>query len=386
MLSNLFKERYGKLLIGFCFVVLFMYISAGWQSQKAWHQQERYLASEEFIKDFNENREYYVKSYNGETPVYFDSAAEYRDAALTINKEYSDEIYYNHPYMTTMNQFVIVFLFLIGFLSFFVDGRTHFNRFLFALPFSRKQVFRKKLLFIGLPLTACLLLGLLGHILIEYAMIPARYLAVPLQDVLLSALSTLATNLLVFATGLLLGVLLGNLFTGVLSVFFTISLGSMGYSFFQCTREFFSFVFLGHGDFLLPFQTWIDWPQGYVYPWWLLLLYLGLSGWLILAAEKVFSKISLENDGDYLTIPKLRAPVYWLLSLGTWFYLSMISYYPLEIFYRDLYEGYDVSLWNIALRLGLLLVACLFISLLLVYPKALMNWWYKRKNKQVSNI
>lgn len=249
MLSNIFKERYGKLLIGFCFVLLLMYLGDGWQSQKAWHQQERYLTSEEFIKDFNENREYYVKNYKGETPVYFDSATEYRDAVLTISNESPDEIYYNRPYMTTMNQFVIVFLFIWGFLSFFVDGRNNFNRFLFALPFSRKHVFHKKLLFIGLPLTACLVLGLLGHILIEYTMIPARYLAVPLQDVLLSALSTLATNLLVFAAGLLLGVLLGNLFTGVLSVFFTISLGSMGYSFFQCTREFLVLCFLVMGIF-----------------------------------------------------------------------------------------------------------------------------------------
>lgn len=118
MLSNIFKERYGKLLIGFCFVLLLMYLGDGWKSQKAWHQQERYLTSEEFIKDFNENREYYVKSYKGETPVYFDSATEYRDAVLTISNESPDEIYYNRPYMTTMNQFVIVFLFIWGFLSF----------------------------------------------------------------------------------------------------------------------------------------------------------------------------------------------------------------------------------------------------------------------------
>ena len=50
MLSNIFKERYGKLLIGFCFVLLLMYLGDGWQSQKAWHQQEHYLTSEEFIK------------------------------------------------------------------------------------------------------------------------------------------------------------------------------------------------------------------------------------------------------------------------------------------------------------------------------------------------
>ncbi len=73
-------------------------------------------------------------------------------------------------------------------------------------------------------------------------------------------------------------------------------------------------------------NLWNDWPNGLPVNWWAVFATLLLSLLLIAAAQEVFARISLENDGDYLTVPAFRLPVFF--SDGHW-YLVLLDQYEL---------------------------------------------------------
>lgn len=381
MLMQIFKRRYGKALIGVCLLIAALYLGTGWQSQKDWHNQYTYLYSDEFVDEYTNHPNYYVKSYDGEKEILYDSIDDYRQDMLTIKKSTDEsEMNYNN-FSYAQSEILLVFLFIAGFLVFFVDYRTNFTRFLLSLPAYKKEIFLKKILFILLPIIGTLAIGLIGNCLIRVGMIGQPYFAVSLSDMLLSGLSTLFTNLLVFVVGMFFGIALGNLISGPLSILFILFLSTMGSYFYSSCYQLYHLIFTGDQDAYPSFTLWIDWPEGISYKWWAYLLYAFLIILLLVLAEKIFLRLSLDNEGDYVTVPALRSTAYWLMALGTWFYLTMSNYIPHRFFYINLYEDYHDTYQGIIIGLVMMLLFCLVISLLMVYPKALMNWWHKRRNK-----
>ncbi|WP_312541902.1 ABC transporter permease [Enterococcus sp.] len=383
MLTQIFKERYGKTLIGACLILIAIYLGAGWQSQKDWHTQYNYLYSDEFIYDYTNHPSYYVKSYDGEKEIRYESIDAYRQDVLTIGKNHDgNDTYFYNDFSYAQPQLILLTLFILGFLAFFVDYRTNFTRFLLTLPVQKKTLFRKKIGFVSLAISVALLIGIVGNCLIRSLMIDQSYFMIPIANLLLSGLSTFFTNILVFMVGLFLGISLGNLVTGPLSVLFVLFLSTIGSNFYSSFRLLYSLAFLnGKEDVYAPFSLWIAWPEGRYYDWWVYLLYAGLFLLLFVVMEKVFLALSLDNEGEYVTVPFLRAPAYWIMALGTWFYLFMANYYPHDFFYIKLYDDFSETYQGIIFRSLLLLFVCLIISLLMVYPKALMGWWHKRRNK-----
>ncbi|WP_086275281.1 hypothetical protein [Candidatus Enterococcus testudinis] len=380
---SIFKARYGKALIGVCFILMAIYLGAGWQSQKDWHTQYNYLHSDEFVYDYTNHPSYYVKSYDGEKEIPYESMDDYRQDVLTIGKTRDDtETYYYNDFNFSLSIFVLPLLFVFGFLTFFVDYRTNFTRFLLSLPFQRKEIFRKKIVFVLVPIIGALTVGIVGNFLLRIMMIDSHYFLIPLSKLLLSGISTLVTNLLVFATGLLCGILLGNLVAAPLSIIFILFLAAQGNYFYSSCRMLFSLlVSNGATDYYTPFNLWVAWPEGVSYPIWIYLLYGFFILLMLILSEKIFLRLSLDNEGDYVTVPAFRAPTYWLMSIGTWLYLLMISYFPHDLYNVHLYDDSNESYQGLIIRAILLLFVCIIISLLMVYPKELMNWWHKRRNK-----
>jgi hypothetical protein len=384
MLKQIYRQRYGKLLLGFCLVLVLIYAGLGWNTQRSWHNQKTYFDSETFKKDFQEHPDYYIKDYQGEKPIYY-SIDEYTDENLLIfNKpvpESDGDYRYPSNFADTGASFILPLLLVFGFLSFFIDQKTNFNRFLFSLPFKKRQIFRQKAVFLLAPVSFALIIGILSNICIRYLMIPSEYFQIPLSDLFASGVGTFVGNLAVTAIGCFLGVLLGNLFFGLLSIVLIFFLLSGFYSFYYNLQEYLSFLFYGKGGHLVLNNLWNDWPNGLPVNWWAILATLLLSFVLIAAAQEVFARISLENDGDYLTVPAFRLPVFLAMAIGTWFYLINMNWMLVQFYYDDFSQRRTI------LSICIYLVVCLVVSFLLVYPKAIKKWWHARHflNDRSSN-
>ncbi len=122
MLKQIYCQRYGKLLLGFCLILVLIYAGMGWDTQRSWHNQKNYFDSEEFKKDFQEHPDYYIKDYNGEKPVYYSSIDEYKDENLLIYNRPVPESNGQDTYIANFNTsgayFILPLLFVFGFLSF----------------------------------------------------------------------------------------------------------------------------------------------------------------------------------------------------------------------------------------------------------------------------
>jgi hypothetical protein len=371
MLNNIYKQRYGKLLLGLCLFLLLIYIGFGWLSQQSWHSQKDYYNSEHFEKDFKNHPKYYVEYSIGEKTVSDSLIKEYVDQQLTITNKPDRNIYGN--YTTSGAYLILPLLFIFGFLSFFVDQKTNFTRFLFSLPYSRRQLFRQKIISLLVPVGLSLAIGILGNILIRYLMIPADYFQIPLTDLFASGIATFVGNLTVTTIGFLLGVLLGNLFFGPISIVVLFFLMGGFYSFFYNLQEFFSYLFFGTGTYRISQIIWNTWPEGEPSAWWATLSLFVIAGVFVLAAQEVFARISLENDGDYLTVPALRLPAFLVMCLGTWFYLLNMNGI-LRYFYFS-----DYNHASLVTQIIVYFVICVTISFLLIYPKVIKNWWHTRR-------
>lgn len=377
MLKQIYCQRYGKLLLGFCLILVLIYAGMGWDTQRSWHNQKNYFDSEEFKKDFQEHPDYYIKDYNGEKPVYYSSIDEYKDENLLIYNSPVPESNGQDTYIANFNTsgayFILPLLFVFGFLSFFIDQKTNFNRFLFSLPFKKRQIFRQKAVFLFAPVSFALIIGILSNICIRYLMIPSEYFQIPLSDLFASGVGTFVGNLAVTAIGSFLGVLLGNLFFGPLTIVLIFFLMSGFYSFYYNLQEFLSFFFYGKGGHLVLNNLWNDWPNGLPVNWWAVFATLLLSLLLIAAAQEVFARISLENDGDYLTVPAFRLPVFLVMAISTWFYLINMNWLLVQLYYDDFSQTRTI------VSICIYLVVCLVVSFLLVYPKAIKKWWHARR-------
>ena len=43
MLKQIYCQRYGKLLLGFCLILVLIYAGMGWDTQRSWHNQRTIL-------------------------------------------------------------------------------------------------------------------------------------------------------------------------------------------------------------------------------------------------------------------------------------------------------------------------------------------------------
>lgn len=376
MLEKIYRQRYGKLLLGVCVVLTLIYLGIGWVAQHSWHEQKDYYESEEFLKDFRNNPDYYIKHYNEENPTYYLSAEEYKNTNLLI---YNSSVISNNRYDVISSKFNISgskytfsLLFLLGFLSFFIDQKTNFNRFLFSLPFNRRTIFQKKIIFLLTPVSLALTIGILANIFIRYLMIPHEYFQIPVFSLLASGVSHFIVSMVIIAFGVLLGVILGNILWGLISLGIIFMLMSRFYDFLYNLQEFLSFLFLGNGDRLIFSNLWSEWPDGVPVSTGAgigaLVIFLGL----ILAAQEAFNNISLENDDDYLTIPTIRKPVFFVLGISVWFYLVNLNGMLVSLYYKNPSEKRTIVF------LFIYLILCLMINFVLIYFKVIKNLWHSR--------
>ena len=395
-LKNIFHTRYKAILLLITFGLFAVYVTSGISTVDGWNNEREWLQSKEFKENFEDPTSGYIKGYDesGKEITYQD-IEEYRLEELTLfhndffttetitsdtsftpsTKYQAGQVYWNR-YDPSYISMIPLFIFLLGFGLFFIDLKTNFNTLLFSLPFTKKQIFRGKLLYWTIPLMLAIGLGSILHQLIVYLMIPAPYVNATLGQMLYAGLSHWIFTLLAFLIGSFLGVLLGNLVTGPLMIVAGLISLEPSNQFLNNLSNLFKFLKLDSintffsqrfGDFSAMAISSLG-KTGSTLP--TLIVFLLVTGVAFLLAEKIYQNISLENNGKVLTVPRYRKRFFVILAIFTTLYFTFGG---VDLaFYYDYYDKLPF------LELIFLPAICIISSFVLTYYDEIIKFWNKR--------
>ncbi|MEO1770991.1 ABC transporter permease [Candidatus Enterococcus ferrettii] len=399
MIKAIYFERYKKPLIAFCLLILgICLLNAKFQSD-SWHQiasyfQEDEIGRESFEKDkkdymywddaSQENKSY--KNYQEYTDV---NLSVYQTLFAASNPELIPEAKeYNQKetYTTTNSDYSLVLLLLVplaGFLLFFIDAKTGFNQFLFSLPVTKKELFTKKLFYIGGPILFIVLIGQALYATLFHSLIPATYMNATLGQMFVSVINYFFLVVLMFSASAFVGSMVGNLIFGPLTWFvfwiFMLFVPSSIYA----TLEISGFKEKNATSILHNlFITSIGKTGGH---WWMSLIFVLLSAILLFWAYKKYQSISLENDGQYLLNKESRWPVWALMTSFSSLILGTYFFRPWYIYYMNLSVKGSPSIWEPISESLLILFFVAAICYVLVFFSAIKKRLSRRNTQNDPN-
>lgn len=363
-MKRIYQLRYRRILFWLSLIILGIYLFSGFSAQRQWHLQRDYFYSSEF-------------TYTPEMGQQYDSEG---NLIGNINKTefiknsldfYESEVpgqMITYPTVgeSGLLKLMPVLVLLVGFLVFFLDQKTQFNRFLFSLPFSRKRIFSEKLRYVILPILAATAVGIFLYDLVLYTMIPQPYLNTSMVTLLLSGLSNWGTLMVIFALGSFLGISIGNALSGSVFVLLVcLVLTNTIQTFYQNTLWLLTGTYgsLEHWLVLYPsnqVMTFVGLMSNVL----LIVLFLGCS-------YLVFHYISMEEEGNFLTVERARHWYFCGSMITSVAYLVMASA-PWE---NDVYQATD---W-IALSIFLLAAPCILAGFIYF---ASIKRWIEQQQKQ----
>lgn len=404
MLREIYLRRYGKALAAFAVVVIGFSLFMANNVVNNWHTQRNYYTSEEFQKNYStypltENdhitpeMEIEIMSY---VFVPIDSMGTWRDdldfeETRKAYLSYDPKVdYYSHQLGDAVATLTLILVSLAGFLLFFVDQKTAFNRFLFSLPTSRKQLFRSKFFLLGGVILGSALIGQLLYVAITYWGIPQPYMNVPLAVYLSSFLQIFCQQAALFTASALIGSMVGNLVFGPLTwvffMFFTFTLrlatsgiaSTIEYAF---PGTFSNTPLVGDSLFVASFGK----NAGY---WFAPILFILVAALSFLWGQKKYATLSLEYDGDYQLHHESR-PAVWLVMTG---YTSLIlmGYWlrPFDeyLMYRNgMIDYYQPTLSAAVASFVVELLMIAGICFIIVYFSAIKNRWRSWRDAKLKD-
>lgn len=383
MIKAIYLERYKKPLIAFCLLIIgILLINAKLQSD-FWHQTASYYQEDELAKqNFEKNKEDY--SYWDETKqdnIPYKNFQEYADTNLYVYQPSSK--YYNpteipkaadydqhETYISSSSDYSFVLLFLIplaGFLLFFIDAKTGFNQLLFSLPTTRKELFVKKLLYVGGPIFLTILIGQALYAVLFHQLIPAPYMNATLGQLFVSVINYFFLLFLMFSASAFVGSMVGNLVFGPLTWFvfwiFMLFVPNSIYTILEIIslREK-VMPSIPHNLFIIA----VGKTGGY---WWMSLLFLLLSVGFLFWAYTKYQTISLENDGNYLLNKESRWPIWLLMTIFCSLIIGTNFFSPWYSYYMNRSIGEATSIWKpISGSLLILAFVAIICYLLIFFP------------------
>lgn len=323
-LLKLIGQRYWKFLALIAVLVIGAYVIEGSNSVQYWKVENNYLQTKEAEDDFVENyasadpeQEHY-EYYNRVTKKYEKTTnfEVYRQDRLNYFNE--DDTYYGlYTYGSSFYQentfYFFVIAAVVGFLLFFFDMKSHFNTLLFSSQYSRPKIYWSKYLVVGGSLLLSVLLGKLYVLLTIKSGIPSEYFNGEMSLLVTSVLAGTCVIGLVFLISSFAGLILGEWVTGVLTLFgFYISL-SFFFEAIAELEEVFKYYVLGYAlteDYsrVLSDHLFVAGLNNRAIPTSSFLVYLLIALVLLISGQKLFAKVTLENNNKYLVFANLRRP------------------------------------------------------------------------------
>ncbi|MGM0240062.1 ABC transporter permease [Enterococcus sp. AZ103] len=360
MVKSIYFERYKKPLIAFCLLIIgICLVNAKFQSD-SWHQSYTHYTEDSQAKqnfeDFQTEYSYWDdKSQNNRN---YQNFQEYIDSNLYVYQPATNMYnplkipaatdYESHEtYITNTTNYSSILLFLVplaGFLLFFLDTKTGFNHFLFSLPVTRKELFIKKLIYIGGPILLTVLAGQILYAVLIHNMIPAPYMNATLSQLFVSVINYFFLISTIFFVSTFIGSMVGNLAFGPLTwlVFWIFT-----YSFPNAISAIFETISISQNNTpSIPsnlFITTVGKTGGYLS---MSLLFILLSLGFLTWGYKKNQTISLENDGNYLLNQESRWPVWIFMTSFCTFILGNTFFSPWYSYYISRSIGEIYSVWR----------------------------------------
>lgn len=365
MLYKIFWQRSKWILLFVGLATIATFYLQTTDAVKQWHLSNEYYHSKEFNQYFKENPETFLNNFKkGSTKedfIRYNLTLHLSDDSLYFRNEnnlaHADSLYYYHSSSSMTLWFKIFFFMILGFVTFFVDLKTRFNQYLFSLNIKKTTIFRQKIIFHSLFILTVILLGCILAEGILYLSIPNEYLNTTFTQSIYSIFSTTLTYFTIYIIGLVLGAVLGHMILGPISIVLT----------------FYYIVIMSQ---LLPdkvnyyLSTLQFMPSFYgLHPYLLAFLVIAIVCGLALAYYS-FSHTSLEENGNYILVPKLRLPIFLLMSVGTSL-LIIYGYMIHTLAFSNSFEllFYFLFIWGI--------------SIFLVYHQTLLKKWRSYQEKRI---
>lgn len=399
MIKQIYQQRYGKIIIAGMALILLYFGVSGYGAVRNWHTNHKWMATEEFAEDYQANpSEYYTYDNDGNETSHLYTLEEYVEQESYFWFQYLDNtasssgniqefkkmmapenfdsntITYGR-YGPDMGHVVIGLIALCGFLFFFIDQKTAFNRFLFSLPVSRKQLFIGKLTYLGLPLLGAFLVGSLLYVVILQGGIPQPYMNASWGQLLASVFSSLCTCVFAFGISVFAGTMLGNIVFGPLCYLLLMFSGAQLPTVVSNITILIDMIRGNH----LNQEFMNDFSSARIYTWeisktssyWQASVGMVLiSSLLIYWAYRKYQVLSLENDGEFVLFPESRWPVWGLMVV---YILVMLTFGLTNVWYSYLYANTvpDID-WGYSLKDAVLatifqLIIAVGISTVLVF-------------------
>lgn len=354
MIRSIFAERYKKVLIATCLLVICVGVFNALLQNNQWKE----LYNDPNAKaSFEENRnEITYWDDEKEANVPYASYQEFRNSQLLFYtsylpyskslraSDYSPSISYESKFTTYFNSILLVVVPLIGFLLFFIDQKTGFNHFLFSLGVSRKELFKKKIIYVAIPILLSILVGQSLYALLIHSLIPEPYMNATLGQLFTSVISNFSLLFFLFCSSAFIGSMVGNIFFGPLTLTVFLLLRSwLPNSIYSLVDN----IKLARGTINKPFSRtlFVDYVGKMGGNIWanVILVLIGLL--LMFWAYKKYQSLSLENDNAYLLHKESRWPIWCLMTLFTSFVLNLNVFDPWSNFLiRKIFEHANESI------------------------------------------
>lgn len=386
MIRSIYFERYKKVLFAACLLVVGICIFTAISQSNQWRD---FYNDPEIKAQFEADRDSYTY-YDEEkmTNVPYKSYKDYRDTILVfynyfpldnsgrdiktiMNAEnYSNKTPYIAGFGRFFSGFALLFIVpLAGFLLFFIDQKTGFNQFLFSLGISRKDLFKKKLLYVALPFLFSILVGQSLYALLIHTLIPAPYMNATLGQLFTSVISNFCLLFILFSSSIFIGAMVGNIVFGPLTwgVYWWLTL-SVPSTIYRLGNMIYTSKNILHKQFPETLFVYsVGKMSGF---WWMNLLFLLLGSMLLFWAYKSFQTLSLENENTYLLYRKSRWPIWMIMTFFTSTILTINFFDPWSYFIqRRIYDHATDSIIGPILTSDTIVLIVGGICLLIVFFK-----------------
>lgn len=327
-LNKLLVQRYWKYLLLVVIVISGMAFMDTFSGIKNWQAVEQNQSRPE-------EREYFearLKDDDTEVPgkvAYYDFKSgeekftddfeEYNKAELQFTvRSYNTVVYAVNRFYTENSFYLVIIMMIVGFLSFFLDLKTHFNTLLFSSRFTRKDIFiRKKVLISGTLLVTLLLTKLISVWTLKLA-IPSEYFVVDMGPMMISVVISTITLMAVYEIFAFAGMIMGEWVTAIgtlVAFWFSLPMASDAIDRLVIIVKHY---ILGYSMREIDQDSWLD--NGFVtylndspFDMKNVILLLVVIAILIISAIYLYNKMGLDNNNEYLVFNGLKRPIQWVM-------------------------------------------------------------------------
>lgn len=334
-LKRFLFNHYKKIIISLIVIISGIYFIqtvtgiVSWQnnnkyfsSEKAYLNFEKQLKDSYDFEDQEKGKIFLFYDLKKEHAVYTDNFDTFKDYSLTIfnsNEDANQQSFNAYPYYNEHFMLLLVIFIIAGISLFLIDLKSNFNTLLFTSKYKRSSIYWYKYYFIGGTLSLTLLVSKTISILFYRFFIPSNYLNISLSQHIFSSFSGWLTLISLFILSSFLGLIVGNWLFGIgatLVMFFTFNRFLLNIDFIKQTlfknyAEETSTVSSNILKNILPLQQASIQPINHL-PIFILVF---LSILALFTGQQLFERISLENRGNFIIIPKLNRIVQFLIII-----------------------------------------------------------------------